>query len=373
MNIKKISFACASLLCAAALTGSLAACGNGSDEDKVTYTVTFDTDGGSAVASQTVEEGSYATRPEEDPTKEGFVFGNWYADEDLEDPFEFETTVISEDTTVYASWVDESSALTATFYWNYDGAPDNGVYKTVSFEKGGRVGAVADPSRAGYAFGGWYTEDGEEFKPALRYDSSVEFYAKWSNSFTFEAEYTQLTGLFDDPSYLVTGENCDKAGNNYSGNTSGLNLIQGNAAASNGKYVTGLFYNGGYLEFEITSDKAVTDAQLKLVLGCEYADITLTAATYQVEVNGSLVPYTATIKLGDGTEWTPSPGLRGSWQEINIGNITLNEGVNSIILRVNNSETPCGDAGTIDAASPMVDCIKIITDAQLTMTEYNKQ
>ena len=41
-----------------------------------------------------------------------------------------------------------------------------------------------------------------------------------------------------------------------------------------------------------------------------------------------------------------------------------------IRLTVNNAQTPAGDAGTVDAASPAVDCIKVYADAALTMTEY---
>lgn len=42
-----------------------------------TFTVTFDTDGGSTVAAQTVKEGEKATRPA-NPTKTDFEFDNWY-------------------------------------------------------------------------------------------------------------------------------------------------------------------------------------------------------------------------------------------------------------------------------------------------------
>ena len=88
--MKKFPAMMLSMLCAAALAATCVACAPAPDdqeggEEKAKYTVTFDTDGGSAVDAQTVEEGSYATRPAEDPEKEGYVFGNWYADEGLED------------------------------------------------------------------------------------------------------------------------------------------------------------------------------------------------------------------------------------------------------------------------------------------------
>ena len=70
-----------------------------------TFTVSFDTDGGSSVADQTVNYGSVATKPE-DPTKSGYTFDRWYADAELTTAFLF-TTPITEDTTIYAKWVEE--------------------------------------------------------------------------------------------------------------------------------------------------------------------------------------------------------------------------------------------------------------------------
>jgi len=69
-----------------------------------TYTVSFNVDGGSAVASQTVEEGLSATQPA-NPTKEGYTFDGWYADQNFTTEFDF-NTAITEDTVVYAKWTE---------------------------------------------------------------------------------------------------------------------------------------------------------------------------------------------------------------------------------------------------------------------------
>lgn len=66
------------------------------------YTVTFDTDGGSTIDSQQVEEGKFATVPAE-PTKDGYTFKGW--DKDIA------TTAITADTTFKALW--ERNAATA--------------------------------------------------------------------------------------------------------------------------------------------------------------------------------------------------------------------------------------------------------------------
>jgi len=68
------------------------------------FTVTFDTNGGSTIASQTVEEGLSATIPAS-PTKEGFTFVGWYADQNCTIAFNFNTAIIA-DTTIYAKWTE---------------------------------------------------------------------------------------------------------------------------------------------------------------------------------------------------------------------------------------------------------------------------
>lgn len=66
------------------------------------YTVTFNSNGGSAVASQTVTDGETATEPD-DPTKDGSTFAGWYSDEELTTEFNF-ATPITQNTTLYAKW-----------------------------------------------------------------------------------------------------------------------------------------------------------------------------------------------------------------------------------------------------------------------------
>ena len=81
-----------------------------------TYTVTFNTDGGSAVASQTVTSGAKATKPA-DPAKEGFAFDGWYKDAAFTTAFDFNTAITS-DVTVYAKW----NATPAVYYTVVSGA-----------------------------------------------------------------------------------------------------------------------------------------------------------------------------------------------------------------------------------------------------------
>ena len=86
-------------------SGSGGSGGSGGSSVTQEYTVTFETGGGSAVEKQTVESGDSVSRPE-DPEKEGFVFGGWYADSDLTVPYDFGSRV-TESITLYAKWTEE--------------------------------------------------------------------------------------------------------------------------------------------------------------------------------------------------------------------------------------------------------------------------
>lgn len=346
--------------------------GGNSSVAKQYYTVTFDTNGGSAVESQTVEAGLKATKPE-DPTKNDYIFGGWWKDQVLETAYDFTTEVVTSNITIYASWENAANTSTAKFYWNYDGAPDEGVFATKIFATGGRISDPGSPVRTGYAFGGWYSQDGKiSYSAMKKYDGNQEFYAKWQQIYTFEAENTQLTGLTDDFDLGLATESGAKIGYNFSGSANGVNLVKSDSRASSGSYVSGLFYRGAYLQFEITSDRALSGAVLRLVASCEYADISLNSNTYKISVNGTNLKF-SDFSLGNGTSSSTDPGPRGGFKEIFISNIDLNEGKNIIRLTVNNSQTPAGEAGTVDAAAPAVDCIKIYADATLTMMTYENK
>ena len=56
--------------------GEVTATATYKDIPVVTYTVTFDSNGGSAVTAQTIEAGQKATKPT-DPTKSGYDFKGW--------------------------------------------------------------------------------------------------------------------------------------------------------------------------------------------------------------------------------------------------------------------------------------------------------
>lgn len=79
--------------------------GGGTAGGTTTYTVKFETNGGSEVENQKVKSNSKVTKPE-DPTREGYKFEGWFVDEELESAYDFDTKV-TKSFTLYAKWEEE--------------------------------------------------------------------------------------------------------------------------------------------------------------------------------------------------------------------------------------------------------------------------
>lgn len=76
-----------------------------------TSTVTFDSKGGSKVASETITYSANAkvTQPTTAPTRSGYTFAGWFSDEACTSAYNFETTVTSPAVTLYAKWTPVST------------------------------------------------------------------------------------------------------------------------------------------------------------------------------------------------------------------------------------------------------------------------
>ena len=73
------------------------------DPGPAQYQVTFDSRGGSAVASQTVTSGGKVSKPA-DPARSGFDFGGWYLDNLCKTPWSFDRGAVTQNITLYAKW-----------------------------------------------------------------------------------------------------------------------------------------------------------------------------------------------------------------------------------------------------------------------------
>jgi len=113
--------------------------------DSISYTVHFETNGGSEIADVTVKHGNKLTRPTE-PTKEGYDFVGWYTDEQLKNEYDFNTSITS-NLTLYAKW--EVKKYEVMFVTDSD--------TTIPMQlvnHGEKVTQPTDPTKEGYIFAG---------------------------------------------------------------------------------------------------------------------------------------------------------------------------------------------------------------------------
>ena len=156
---------------AALFVMTIAACNSGGVTPS--YTVTFDSKGGSQVESQTVEKGKTATKPT-NPTKANLTFGEWYKEEAYTNAFDF-TSPIEADLTLYARWV-----CTVTF-----NSKGGSAVRKQEVNEGGKATKPTDPTKSGYDFVNWYSDEGYEtvFDFAnTTLTGNITLYAKWTLS-----------------------------------------------------------------------------------------------------------------------------------------------------------------------------------------------
>ena len=144
------------------------------------YSVNFDSNGGSAVASQSVKYGSKASRPT-DPTRAGHTFQGWYTSRDGGARYDFNQTVTG-DVTLYAHWSVNSYTLA------FDGNGGKASESSRTVQYGSQYGSLPTATRTGHTFQGWYTakSGGTKVSPSTTMGAAdTTLYARWSvNSYT---------------------------------------------------------------------------------------------------------------------------------------------------------------------------------------------
>ena len=128
------------------------------------YTITFDTVGGSTVASITQDYGTAIAAPA-NPTREGYTFIGW----DKEIP----STMPAENMIITAKWKVNQYTIT------FDTAGGSAV-ASITQDYGTAIAAPADPTREGYTFIGW-----DKAIPATMPAENMTITAKWKvNQYT---------------------------------------------------------------------------------------------------------------------------------------------------------------------------------------------
>lgn len=174
------------------LVFAFASC-NGEPEEKI-FAVIFVENIDATVVNfpqqQNVKSGSKAIRPSVDPSCAGYVFLGWYVDEEGTEEFDFETTIITQRTFIFAKWERIEEKYEVIFDYNYDDAPSPEI---IEVKPGNNVEQPDNPQRNGYRFMGWSIN--AQVLELYDFDSivtgDIRLYAIWAKEWTviFDLNY----------------------------------------------------------------------------------------------------------------------------------------------------------------------------------------
>ncbi len=169
-------------------------------------TVIFDANGGTCGTSseETNDYGTLGTIPV--ATRDGYSFAGWYTSTEGGERIT-KSTVITENKTVYAVWVN-----THIIIFDANGGEPDVPFEITDLE--GRLRAVPEATRDGYIFAGWYTatEGGEKISKDTVFHTNDTVHAHWVKIYTvkFDANgggaltKTEHTGIECKLDYLPT-------------------------------------------------------------------------------------------------------------------------------------------------------------------------
>ncbi len=113
------------------------------------YTVSFKSNGGDTVPSQTVTYGHEALKPDQ-PSRAGYTFRGWYSEETSSQSWNFDSDMVTDDMELHARWQPVVNTIT------FDPAEGTGVMDPQLLPTDqSQVLAANAFSRTGYAFAGW--------------------------------------------------------------------------------------------------------------------------------------------------------------------------------------------------------------------------
>lgn len=150
------------------------------------YTITFDTNGGTNIASIEVKNNEIVKLPDS-PTKEGYTFAGWTNEEGK---IITKGTKLTEDITLKAEWIsNDAKTITANFDTDGGNEIDN-----IVIEEGKIIMLPVNPTKEGYTFLYWVLEDGSFITENMIVSSDINLKAIWlkngakTSTITFDSD-----------------------------------------------------------------------------------------------------------------------------------------------------------------------------------------
>ena len=319
------------------------------------YTVSFESNGGSAVSPITdVASGAKISKPSPNPTKNGYTFGEWYKEAALTNLWNFTNDIVSKNTTLYAKWTATNCNITYTL--NGGSGATNRTYTIETADI-----TLPIPTRSGYLFDGWY--ENSDFTGAKitaipkGSTGNKSFYAKW-----LETKITITTNSLVDGTYneaysatvSATIENSTGGTISYSVRTGGGrgNLPNGLTLNSSTGIINGTPTAAGSFTFTIRATNVVTaDKDFTIVI--EKALLTRPEPATNLTYNGNVQ-----VGISAGANYT----VTKDGSATNAGNYT------AILTSGNNYQWDNGK-DTVHIAWSIGACLHDWNDADWTITK----
>ena len=168
-----------------------------------TFTVTFDSTGGSYTAPKTVTyDETYG--PMNSPTRQGYVFRGWFTEKiGGTQMAPFTKVAITSDITLYAHWERE----TITIHFDLNGG--SGQVSDVTYNVGEAYGTLPNAPKAptGYTFAGWFRTPTGGYriaKSSIVQATDTILYAHWTGgSITVRFDVNGGSGTVPDRTYTI--------------------------------------------------------------------------------------------------------------------------------------------------------------------------
>ena len=165
------------------LSFGIVSCKKDIDATRQEFLVSFDSNGGSYVEPQIIEEGKLVQRPK-DPIKKDYKFIGWYLGNTQ---FDFSTPITSK-IKLTARW----DVIRYTVTFDSDGGSEISAQQ---IEIGQTISIPENPNREKYSFIGWYLEDGfgwideNEFDFSTPIFDNIKLKAKWIETYTVTFDF----------------------------------------------------------------------------------------------------------------------------------------------------------------------------------------
>lgn len=274
-----------------------------------TYTITFDTVGGSEIAPITQDYGTVITAPEA-PTREGYTFIGW----DKEIP----TTMPTENMTVTAQW--EINQYTITFDTN-----GGSEIAPITQDYGTAITVPADPTREGYTFMGWDQEI-----PKTMPAENITLKAQWKDSEKPTGEIVIGTNKWQEFLNKITFGLFFKD----------TQTVTINAADNSGTV---------FISYLVT-DRDLSEAELQSLVFSGYEE------PFRIDRNGEYIVYAMLV----------DPSLNITY--LRSDRVTL-DNVQPVITGIENGKTYC-EAQTVTVDEKYVDTVTV-NGTEVTLDENN--